>query len=60
MNCIPFFDEADTLFGKRTNVSDARDRYANSEVSYLLQRIEDYSGVVVLGANFIGNMTPGC
>jgi SpoVK/Ycf46/Vps4 family AAA+-type ATPase len=56
MNCVLFFDEADALFGKRTNVSDAHDRYANQEVSYLLQRIEDYSGVVVLASNFIGNM----
>jgi hypothetical protein len=56
MNYILFFDEADALFGKRTNVSDAHDRYANQEVSYLLQRIEDFSGVVILASNFDSNM----
>ncbi|PKN63123.1 MAG: AAA family ATPase [Deltaproteobacteria bacterium HGW-Deltaproteobacteria-15] len=56
MRCILFFDEADALFGKRTTVSDAHDRYANQEVSYLLQRIEDFAGVVILASNFIGNM----
>lgn len=53
---ILFFDEADALFGKRTNVSDARDRYANQETSYLLQRIEDYSGLVILATNFKQNI----
>ena len=48
---ILFFDEADALFGKRTNVRDAHDRYANQEVSYLLQRIENYSGLVILASN---------
>jgi hypothetical protein len=52
MDCILFFDEADSLFGKRTNVSDAHDRYANQEVSYLLQRIEDFSGVAILASNY--------
>ena len=47
-NAILFFDEADALFGKRTEVRDAHDRYANIEVSYLLQRMEEYEGVVVL------------
>lgn len=56
MNCILFFDEADALFGKRTNVSDAHDRYANQEVSYLLQRVEDFPGVVILASNYIGNI----
>jgi len=56
MNCILFFDEADSLFGKRTNVSDAHDRYANQEVSYLLQRIEEFPGVVVLASNFSNNI----
>jgi hypothetical protein len=56
MNCILFFDEADALFGKRTTVSDAHDRYANQEVSYLLQRVEDFAGVVILASNFIGNI----
>lgn len=53
---ILFFDEADALFGKRTNVSDAHDRYANQEVSYLLQRIEDYNGLVILATNFKSNL----
>jgi SpoVK/Ycf46/Vps4 family AAA+-type ATPase len=45
---ILFFDEADALFGSRTGVRDAHDRYANQEVSYLLQRIEDFEGIVIL------------
>jgi hypothetical protein len=56
MNCILFFDEADALFGKRTSVSDAHDRYANQEVSYLLQRIEDFPGVVILASNYSSNI----
>jgi hypothetical protein len=48
---ILFFDEADALFGKRTGVSDAHDRYANQEVSYLLQRIEGFAGAVILASN---------
>jgi hypothetical protein len=55
-NWILFFDEADALFGKRTSVSDAHDRYANQEVSYLLQRIEDYNGLVLLASNQKENM----
>jgi SpoVK/Ycf46/Vps4 family AAA+-type ATPase len=55
-NWILFFDEADALFGKRTNVSDAHDRHANQEVSYLLQRIEDYNGLIVLATNFKNNV----
>ncbi len=55
-NWILFFDEADALFGKRTNVSDAHDRYANQEVSYLLQRIEDYNGLVILASNLKENI----
>ena len=45
---ILFFDEADALFGKRTSASDSKDRYANQEVAYLLQRIEDFPGIVIL------------
>ncbi|HBA90029.1 MAG TPA: AAA family ATPase [Geobacter sp.] len=48
---ILFFDEADALFGKRTNVHDAHDRYANQEISYLLQRIEGYRGLAILATN---------
>ena len=51
-----FFDEADALFGKRTGVGDSHDRYANQEVSYLLQRIEAFSGVVVLASNMKQNI----
>jgi AAA+ superfamily predicted ATPase len=53
---ILFFDEADALFGKRTSVNDAHDRYANQEVSYLLQRIEDYDGLVILATNLKNNL----
>ncbi len=53
---ILFFDEADSLFGKRTNVKDAHDRYANQEVSYLLQRVEGYDGLVILASNFKSNI----
>lgn len=53
---ILFFDEADALFGKRTSVRDAHDRYANQEVSYLLQRIETYNGAVILASNFKHNI----
>jgi len=55
-NWILFFDEADALFGKRTGVNDAHDRYANQEVSYLLQRIEDFNGVVILCSNLKSNI----
>ncbi len=50
-NWILFFDEADALFGKRTDISDAHDKYANQEVAYLLQRIESYDGLVILATN---------
>src|SRR5262249_55044458 len=55
-NAILFFDEADALFGKRTEVSDAHDRYANIETSYLLQKMEDYEGIVILATNLRENM----
>lgn len=55
-NAILFFDEADALFGKRSEVSDAHDRYANIETSYLLQRMEGYEGCVVLATNFQRNI----
>jgi SpoVK/Ycf46/Vps4 family AAA+-type ATPase len=48
---ILFFDEADALFGKRTEVKDSHDRYANIEVNYLLQRMEDYCGLAILATN---------
>ncbi|MEO5781910.1 MAG: ATP-binding protein [Ginsengibacter sp.] len=55
-NWILFFDEADALFGKRTDVRDAHDRYANQEVTYLLQRMEDYNGMVILATNKKNNI----
>jgi AAA+ superfamily predicted ATPase len=55
-NCMLFFDEADALFGKRSDVKDAHDRYANQEVSYLLQRIEKFDGLTILASNFENNM----
>ncbi|MDJ0716757.1 MAG: ATP-binding protein [Prochloraceae cyanobacterium] len=55
-NAILFFDEADCLFGKRSEVRDSHDRYANIEVSYLLQRMEEYQGIVILATNLRGNL----
>jgi AAA+ superfamily predicted ATPase len=55
-NAIIFFDEADALFGKRGEVKEARDRWANIEVNYLLQRVEEYAGVVILATNLRQNI----
>lgn len=55
-DAILFFDEADALFGKRTEVSDAHDRYANIETSYLLQKMEEYEGLVIMATNLRENM----
>ncbi len=55
-NAILFFDEADAIFGKRSEVKDAHDRYANIEVSYLLQRMEQYDGVTMLATNLRANL----
>lgn len=55
-NWILFFDEADALFGKRTAISDAHDKYANQEIAYLLQRLEDYPGLVILASNMRNNV----
>jgi hypothetical protein len=55
-NWILFFDEADALFGKRTDISDAHDKYANQEIAYLLQRLEDYPGLVILASNMRDNV----
>lgn len=55
-NAILFFDEADSIFGKRSEVKDAHDRYANIEVGYLLQKMEEYDGVVILATNLRKNM----
>ncbi|WP_448071463.1 ATP-binding protein [Georgenia yuyongxinii] len=56
LNCVLFFDEADSLFGSRSAVNDARDRYANQEVAYLLQRMESFDGITVLATNLRGNL----
>jgi AAA+ superfamily predicted ATPase len=55
-SAILFFDEADALFGKRSEVKDAHDRYANVETSYLLQRMEEYEGITILATNLRRNM----
>ena len=53
---VLLFDEADALFGKRTDIRDAHDKYANQEIAYLLQRIENYHGLVILASNQRGNI----
>jgi AAA+ superfamily predicted ATPase len=55
-NLVLLFDEADALFGKRSEVSDARDRYANVEVAYLLQRLETFEGLVIMTTNLQNNI----
>ncbi|MBQ9632570.1 MAG: ATP-binding protein, partial [Lachnospiraceae bacterium] len=54
-NVVLFFDEADVLFGKRTEIKDSNDKYSNMEAAYLLQRIEEYEGVVVMATNYRRN-----
>mgnify|MGYP003295328256 CR=1 FL=1 len=53
---ILFFDEADAIFGKRSEVNDSKDRYANAEVAYILQRMEKYNGIVIMASNFQKNI----
>ncbi|MFY9608508.1 MAG: AAA family ATPase, partial [Blastocatellia bacterium] len=55
-NAILFFDEADALFGKRSEVRDSHDRYANIEISYLLQKMEEYQGLAILATNLKANL----
>jgi hypothetical protein len=55
-NWILFFDEADALFGKRTNITDSHDKYANQEIAYLMQRLEDYPGLVIMASNMRNNV----
>ncbi|RKI44397.1 ATP-binding protein [bacterium D16-51] len=55
-NALLFFDEADSLFAKRSKVGDSHDRNANAETAYLLQRLEDYDGITILATNFIQNI----
>ncbi|WP_377188388.1 AAA family ATPase [Ruegeria meonggei] len=57
-SAVLLFDEADALFGKRTEIKDAHDRHANVEVAYLLQRIEAYEGLVILTTNLKNNIDP--
>lgn len=57
-NIILFFDEADSVFSKRSDVTDAKDKYANTEVSYILQRLEAYDGIVILSTNYMNNIDP--
>ena len=52
---VLFFDEADVLFGKRTEVRDSNDKYSNMEAAFLLQKIEEYSGIAILATNFVQN-----
>ncbi|MES2041806.1 MAG: ATP-binding protein [Pseudomonadota bacterium] len=56
MNIVLFFDEAESLFGKRTESKDSHDRYANLQTGYLLQRIETYPGIVILSTNLLANI----
>lgn len=56
VNGILLFDEADALFGKRSEVRDSRDRYANLEISYLLQKMEEFEGIAILSTNLHGNL----
>lgn len=55
-SCILFFDEMDALFGKRSETKDAHDKYANLETAYLLQRLEQYDGVVLMATNYFSNI----
>jgi hypothetical protein len=58
VGAILFFDEADAIFGKRTEVQDSHDRFANIEISYLLQRMENYSGLAILATNMKSALDP--
>ncbi len=55
-NVVLFFDEADAIIGKRSEISDAKDKYNNTQVSYILQRIEEYNGIVLMATNFSNNI----
>ncbi len=57
-NCLLFFDEADSLFARRTEVSDSHDRHANAQTAHLLQKLEGYDGIVVLATNLSENIDP--
>ncbi|WNR44095.1 ATP-binding protein [Paenibacillus roseipurpureus] len=55
-NAVLFFDETDALFGKRSEVKDSHDKYANIETAYLLQKMEEYQGITVLATNLLNNI----
>lgn len=55
-NCVLFLDEADAICGKRSEVNDSRDRYANNDTAFILQRLEQYDGIVILSTNFVNNL----
>ena len=57
-NCILFFDEADAIFSQRTEISGTNDKHANAEVSFLLQKMEEYPGVAILATNLMKNFDP--
>ncbi len=57
-NAVLFFDEADALIGKRSEINDSKDKYANTQVSYILQRIEEYNGIVLMATNYSNNIDP--
>ena len=57
-NAILFFDEADALFGKRSEVKDSHDRFANIEINYLLQKMEEYKGLCILATNMSQTIDP--
>lgn len=56
INALLFFDEADALFAKRSEVKDAHDRYANADTAHLLQKIEEYDGISILATNYVNNI----
>ena len=55
-NWILFFDEAESLFSKRTSVGDSKDKFANQQTAYLLQRVENYNGLIILATNLRPNI----
>lgn len=55
-NAVLFFDEADALIGKRSDINDSKDKYANTQVSYILQKIEEYDGIVLMATNYSNNI----
>jgi len=56
INAMLFFDEADSMFAKRSEVKDSNDRYANADTAFLLQKLEDYEGITILATNYVNNI----